>query len=768
VCGALALVIAASSLLRTTVGRRHALFAAFASDVGLWYLSQSLFGFYQTEVWLRLRAVLAMLLPVLAVNLFEALVPPEDQSRHYARAGRLALLLAVPTLGLVLSPYNASPIVRGALFTYAVVMVAAGLAELSWRGRLSRSRATRRRVQFLVVIGALAGLFTIVDLGWVIGYASVYRFPPVGVVLSIVFLFVLAQALRHERLLDLYEMVGRLLSATAVAFLIAGLFYVLIAVVGQFNAMWLNAIVVAIVVLVLFNPLREWTQEQMERFVLRERGKLESSLAKARRRLAHTLDLDEMSAVVMGALDESRSVTSAALYLLIDDGSVLERKACLGDKAPPRIDVAAASALLDQLHMTPVMLEQIQRDVREGRPQPRRHVAAEAIVAAAQVLSPLDTSAVVLGVRAEEGELVGVLVVADERIGDAFSPEDIALLEQLAAQIGVVVVSSRVYAKMKERDRLAVLGQMAAGLAHEIRNPLGAIKGSAQLLAEPSPDGKEIDPGAREFVGIILEEVDRLDRVVGSVLDLARENPSAAAPIDVNAVVRRTLQVMDAEWATQNAADQANVAIDVEERLAEELPRVAVAPEQLRQVLMNLLRNASQAVSSGKGGPARRGRITIRTRLRARLAAAEDEGRWPKGAGGSPESFVVITVSDKGPGMAQGVLKNIFMPFFTTKEKGTGLGLAICQRIVQDIGGHIDVRTREGEGTSFDVVLPAAMEALGTPQPPAAVTAAQHPVQEADEAPPPPANESIPKRVEGDEPSRHANERKHPQTRRGR
>jgi signal transduction histidine kinase len=465
--------------------------------------------------------------------------------------------------------------------------------------------------------------------------------------------------------------------------------------------MWLNAIVVAIVVLVLFNPLRDWMEQQVQRFVLRERGKLVGSLAQAARRLAHTLEIDEMGEVVMRALDESRSVTSAALYLLVDDGSVFERHASLGDKTPPRIDVASATALLDQLHMTPVVLEQLHRDVREGRAQPRRHVAAEAVLAAAGVLGPICHNAVVLGVRAEEGDLVGLLVLADERIGDAFSPEDVALFEQLATQIGVVVVSSRVYAKMKERDRLAVLGQMAAGLAHEIRNPLGAIKGAAQLLAESGfPDAsaasesRQADTPDREFVGIILEEVDRLDRVVGSVLDLARESPGAVAPIDVNAVVRRTLQVLGAERSPQWTTDQ----LDVEVRLEEELPRVAIAPEQLRQILMNLLRNAAQA-TRGKG------HITVRSRLRI---------REPR------ERSVVISVSDDGPGIPQTVLKNIFMPFFTTKEKGTGLGLAICQRIVQDAAGRIEVRTREGEGTSFDVVLPAAMEALGTPQPPPA------------------------------------------------
>jgi signal transduction histidine kinase len=247
---------------------------------------------------------------------------------------------------------------------------------------------------------------------------------------------------------------------------------------------------------------------------------------------------------------------------------------------------------------------------------------------------------------------------------------------------------------MKEKDRLAVLGQMAAGLAHEIRNPLGAIKGAAQLLADPGDD-TELDESSREFVGIIIEEVDRLDTVVGSVLDLARQDTDVVAPIDVNAVVRRTLQVIGADWA--------EMSISIVTELDEELPRVAIAPDQLRQVLLNLLRNASQAMRGA-------GNIRVRTRARRRLAS-----RW-EGTSDETEQ-VMISVRDNGPGIAPATLKNIFLPFYTTKEDGTGLGLAICQRIVQGYGGLIEVHSREGVGTTFDVVLPAAMEALGTPTP---------------------------------------------------
>ena len=227
--------------------------------------------------------------------------------------------------------------------------------------------------------------------------------------------------------------------------------------------------------------------------------------------------------------------------------------------------MATARALIDRLEAGPFSLEEVEREVKDQRARGEHDDAGAAVLAAAAVLGTL-RNGVVIAIRDEERELIGLFVVTDDRARDAFAPEEHALLAATAAQIGVVVENSRVYAQMKERDRLAVLGQMAAGLAHEIRNPLGAIKGAAQLLADPAPDAI-IDPASREFLGIILEEVDRLDRVVGSVLDLARPSEGGALrPTDVNAVVRRTLQIVSAEPGSEE--------IQVEVNLDASLPRV--------------------------------------------------------------------------------------------------------------------------------------------------------------------------------------------------
>ncbi len=676
-CGALALAIAASILLRGRRRDAHLLFAGVATDMGLWYLAQSLYGIFHANVWARITAVLAIMLPQFTLHFFEAIVP-----RRYGTNSvllRFAGALAIPMLLLALSPQHQSAAVRVAILLYAFGLLAAGLWSLAIRGQKSGSRATQRRVSFLVVIGALAAVFSLADFLWFIGA----ELPPVGAVLSIVFLFLLAESLRRERLLDLYEMVGRLMVSTALAFLLAGIFYVFVTYLGRLNTIYLNAVLSAIVILVLFEPLRTWVEHRIHGVFFRERLDLANAITEARHKLVHVLETDELRQVVITAIEKSRHATSAALYLLDKTGTAFDLAAGFGAEVPARIELATARPLLDRVSKGSVILEEFARDLNERTTAspPSDASVAQAVLASAAVLGPL-SQGVVIGISAESGELAGLLVLADDRVRDAYSHEEVVLLESLAAQIGVVIQNSLLYQRMQERDRLAAIGQMAARLAHEVKNPLGAIKGAAQLLAEPSPGVADIDPSSREFLGIILEEVDRLDRVVGTVLEYARPTEGNPGPVDMNGIVRRTIQILSSDRDDE-------VAFDLD--LVDDLPRIRVDAEQLRQVLMNLIRNATQAMNG-------RGKVVVGTRARSGPSSAA--------------SWVELRVTDTGPGISQKMLKNLFVPFYTTKNQGTGLGLAISQRLVQGAGGTIEVNTHEGAGTTFTVVLPASHDPL--------------------------------------------------------
>jgi two-component system, NtrC family, sensor histidine kinase HydH len=686
-CAVLALAIALSVLLR---GRRavHWLFAAFAADVALWYASQSLAGFFRAEIWERMTGVLTVLLPQFAIRLFQNVVPLEVRGTT-TRLARFAAIAGIPVLALSVSPYHDRAFALGAVYTYVFGLLAAALITLAGRGQRSRSRAVRDRVRFLVIVGAAATTFSLADF---LSYLGVHL-PPIGAVLSIVFLFVLAESVTRARLADIYEMAGRLLVFTLLAFCLAAIFYFFVMFIGGFDTMYLNAVLAAIVFLVLFEPLQTEVERRIHQFLFRERYDLETSVADLRKRLVHVLEIDEMIGTLMDGVERSRRVTTAALYLRDQDGDGFDLVGSIGAAVPKRVEALGARPLLDRLDReASVTLEELTREKGDA-----------AVLAAAAGLGLLE-SAVVLVVRGDEDGHAGLLFVADDRVRDAFTPEEVALFETVAVQIGVVVANSRLYSRMKERDRLAALGSMAAGLAHEVKNPLGAIKGAAQLLEEVgvwTPDD-----GAREFVGIILEEVDRLDRVVGSFLDYARPHAGNPIPLDVNAAVRRTVQILSSQITDD--------AIDVQLDLSDRPPRAHIDPEKFRQVLLNLLQNAIQATD----GP---GKVTVSTAVRrsarGRVPPQEVSSTSLRRSAAEEVELVEVSVRDTGPGISPKVLRNLFVPFFTTKTQGTGLGLAISQSIVQNAGGTIEVQSQTGTGTTFTIVLPTAAGALAAQAP---------------------------------------------------
>ena len=220
-------------------------------------------------------------------------------------------------------------------------------------------------------------------------------------------------------------------------------------------------------------------------------------------------------------------------------------------------------------------------------------------------------------------------------------------------------------------DRLAAMGELTAGVAHEVRNPLGVIRASVQLLEDSRGDEARI----HEAAGVIKQEIDRLDRVIKALLDFGRPSKPTLVHADLNEVLD------DVVLFTTRFASQSDVVI--ESHLEPDLPRVLGDPDQLKQVFLNLVTNAVQAmVESG-------GTIVIETH----------------GDG----DYVEVTVSDNGPGISERDLPKVFDPFFTKRAEGTGLGLTIVHRIIDEHDGHIEVESGT-EGTVFRVTLPTAMD----------------------------------------------------------
>lgn len=223
------------------------------------------------------------------------------------------------------------------------------------------------------------------------------------------------------------------------------------------------------------------------------------------------------------------------------------------------------------------------------------------------------------------------------------------------------------------QERLAALGGMAAVLAHEIRNPLGAIKGLAQFLGE-KPSG---DPTRAEMTQTIAQEASRLERLVNDLLTYARPRPPVRQPTNLPGVLGEVLQLV------RPVAVAAGVVCRLD--IPEAAPPVAADPEQLKQLFGNLALNAVQAMPNG-------GKLT--------LALRSADGR------GTRRRAVEVAVEDTGSGIPEADLPRIFEPFYTTRSKGTGLGLAICRQIVEAHGGAVRVGRTGPEGTTILVTLP--------------------------------------------------------------
>ncbi|MBI4637771.1 MAG: PAS domain-containing protein [Candidatus Rokubacteria bacterium] len=237
--------------------------------------------------------------------------------------------------------------------------------------------------------------------------------------------------------------------------------------------------------------------------------------------------------------------------------------------------------------------------------------------------------------------------------------------------------------EVRRGETLAAAGRMAVGLAHEIRNPLGAIRGAVQLLSrELGPD-----PRLREYTDVLLTEVDRVNRIMEMLLDLARPVQLKAVPLNLHQLLERVVLL------TEENARAGNVVLV--RRYDPSLPPILGDEDRLLQVFHNLVRNAMDAM---KGG----GRLTLTTRV----SLDPLFGKMDLGAG--QRTMVEVLVADEGTGIPEAVRARIFDPFFTTKDRGLGLGLAICHRILEEHRGAIHVESAEGRGTVVTCFLPIA------------------------------------------------------------
>ncbi|MGZ7065242.1 MAG: GAF domain-containing sensor histidine kinase [Candidatus Aminicenantales bacterium] len=273
--------------------------------------------------------------------------------------------------------------------------------------------------------------------------------------------------------------------------------------------------------------------------------------------------------------------------------------------------------------------------------------------------------------------LIGILCLGPKTAGDEYTRHELIFLESLTPQAGIALENAMLYKEQRERfrrmiraDRLATIGELAAGAAHEIRNPLTAIKSSLQYLESRLQDHEEKE---KKLLGVALQETDRIDEILAALLSFSRPSEIKKEPYNLIVTLEESLALISYQARSG--------AVDIETKFPAAPVVLTGDKSQIKQLFLNIFLNAIQAMERG-------GKLTSEV-----LALGNGK--------------VLVRVADTGEGIPEENMDKIYDPFFTTKKGGTGLGLSICYSIVKSHQGDIEVRSRVGEGTTVLVTLPA-------------------------------------------------------------
>jgi signal transduction histidine kinase len=632
---------------------REALLATLLCFVAAaFYLT--MFDAHSTYRWSRVWIAYPLLGP-LSVHLFA--VFPEVRPRW----ARRRVLLPLYALGAALVVWRElgiddprlSDLASATTAAMLSLEFAADLGLLAFTMRRGASGPVRNRAKSIFVGLALT---CTTSVGW--QFASLAARPMSAdavMVLSACFPALIAYALLKRNLFDLDAVLrAGLIYALATGFVLA-VYFAMVAVAGELLSEWAGhstatglAVATTLVAAALFHPVRLRAQRLVDRLLFAGPARDDLlSLLRALTGVEGAAGLAEAALPLIRRLSHARGVLLYAragrtgrLELIGKDGEAME-------SAPPALPLGGPleSALL--LGPRPQAVRELPDDAA-AESSPLRELGAE-------LLAPLSA----------RGRLVGLLVLTAPRRG-VYGYPVLRALGDVTQQLALALENATLVAEGATRERLAALGQLAAVIVHEVKNPLGIIKVAAGTLRTRSHD-----EASATLAACVEDEVDRIDATVRRLLELAKPpGPASRRPCDVSQVVRQTLDRLGPELESAQIQVRAELPPG---------PPVPADAEDLRAAILNLLLNARQAMPSG-------GALSVRVRREERL--------------------IEIDVEDTGVGMDDATRRQLFRPFFTTRHGGTGLGLALVKRVVEDHQGAIRVESRLGRGSRFTVTLP--------------------------------------------------------------
>ncbi len=431
-----------------------------------------------------------------------------------------------------------------------------------------------------------------------------------------------------------------------------------------------SALILSLLLLVsfFFNQIKPGAEKAVEYFLFKNKYDYRETLGKFSKVMVSILDLKSLSKRIIETIAQTMGVEKASLLLLNEEkgGFVLQESRSI--KAP-------SSLLLLKRDPLPSYLQKIGEIIVCEELIPGSNIPALRSVIDQMSLLEAEVSIPLIS----KGQLIGMINLGQKSDKNIYYHEDIELLGTLANQTSIAIENAMLYEDLKQSksymrraDRLASLGTLTAGLAHEIRNPLVAIKTFTQLLPERIGD----EEFRSHFLNLASSEVDRISSLITELLEFARPSEPKLEFEDINSILDGMILLVSSEIKKKQ--------IVIMKTYSEDLPPIQIDREQIKQVFLNLLLNSIEATP-------KQGEIIIKTRSFVKPG---------------DEHYIQIEVTDTGYGIPAENLEDIFTPFFTTKAKGCGLGLSISHQIIQDHRGYISVESDLNKGASFFINLP--------------------------------------------------------------